>query len=176
MDIENLLAQRVNLPEIKSVASWASGSREKITMLWNLARSNDRMTSVNSLWSMTHLPQKDAEWLVSIRDDMIDMLLAETDTSKKRMLLQLLREQEYRVDEIRADFLDYCMSKINSECEPCSIRCFSAYAAYKMCRHFPELISELEHHLGLMQYQALSPGIRSAQRHIKAKIEKLKKQ
>jgi len=103
---------------------------------------------------------------------MIDMLLVETDTSKKRMLLQLLREQEYDADNIRTEFLDYCMSKINSECEPYAIRCFSIYAAYKMCRHFPELLAELEEYLAMMQKQPLSPGLKSALRHTKAKIAK----
>lgn len=80
-------------------------------MLWGFARSDDRRTSVNALWVMTHLPETYAEWLLSLRDEMIDILLTETDTGKKRMLLQLLREQEYVADDIRTDFLDYCMSK-----------------------------------------------------------------
>lgn len=175
MNIGELLSQKINLPQIKSVVSWASGSRENLAMLWCFAWSDDRRTSVNALWTMTHLPETDIEWLVSLRNEMIDMLLAETDTGKKRMLLQLLREQEYAADDIRTDFLDYCMSKINSECEPYAIRCFSIYAAYKMCRHFPELLSELEGHLDMMQYQPLSPGLKSALHQTKTKIAKQKK-
>lgn len=175
MNIEELLSKRIYMPEIKNVVSWASGSRENISMLWSLVQSIDRMTSVNALWSMTHLPASDAECLMSLRNEMIDMLLAETDTGKKRMLLQLLRDQEYDADDIRTDFLDYCMSKINSECEPYAIRCFSIYTAYKMCRHFPELLAELEEHLDMMQYQPLSPGLKSALRQTKSKIKKLKK-
>ncbi len=174
MNVGELLSQRINLPQVNSVVSWASGSWENLTMLWNFVRSDDRRTGVNALWAMTHLPETDAEWLLYLRDEMIDTLLAETDTGKKRMLLQLLREQEYAADDIRTDFLDYCMSKINSECEPYAVRCFSIYAAYKMCRHFPELIAELEEHLDMMQYQTLSPGLKSALRQTKSKITKLK--
>ena len=112
MNLVAILSQRIHIREIKNVASWASGSRENISALWNFARSDDRTTSVNSLWAMTHLPVTDAECLLTLRDEMIDMLLVETDTSKKRMLLQLLREQEYNADSIRTEFLDYCMSKI----------------------------------------------------------------
>lgn len=175
MNIEGILSNRIHLPEIKSVVSWASGSRDNLNMLWGFARSNDRRTSVNALWTMTHLPETDIESLISLRDEMIDMLLAETDTGKKRMLLQLLRDQEYAADDIRTDFLDYCMSKINSECEPYAVRCFSIYVAYKMCRHFPELFAELEEHLDMMQYQSLSPGLKSALHQTKMKISKLKK-
>lgn len=176
MNNGELLSQKINLPQIKSVVSWASGSRENLAMLWGFARTDDRRTSVNAIWVMTHLPETDAEWLLSLRDEMIDILLTETDTGKKRMLLQLLREQEYDADDIRTDFLDYCMSKINSECEPYAVRCFSIYAAYKMSRHFPELLSELEEHLDMMQYQPLSPGLKSALRQTKSKIAKLRKQ
>ena len=174
MNIGELLSQKINLPQIKSVVSWASGSGDNLNMLWCFARSDDRRTSVNALWVMTHLPETDAEWLLSLRDEMIDILLTETDTGKKRMLLHLLREQEYAVGDIRTDFLDYCMSKINSECESYAVRGYCIYAAYKMSRHFPELLSELEGHLYMMQYQPLSPGLKSALRQTKSKISKLK--
>lgn len=175
MNIEDLLSKRIYMPGIKNLVSWACESDENIFRLWHLVRSDDRMTSVNALWTMTHLPETTAECLASLRNKMIDMLLTETDTAKKRMLLKILREQDYNPNEIRTDFLDYCMSKINSECEPYAIRCFSIYAAYKMCRHFPELIAELEEHLDMMQYQNLSPGLMSALRQTKSGISKLKK-
>ncbi len=76
---------------------------------------------------------------------------------------------------IRTDFLDYCMSKINSECESYAVRCFCIYTAYKMCRHFSELVSELEDHLDMMRYQTLSPGLKSALRKTKANITKREK-
>ena len=175
MNIEELLSKRIYMPDIKKLVSWACESEENVFRLWHLMHSKDRTTSVNALWTMTHLPETNAECLASLRNGMIDMLLEETDTSKKRLLLQLLRNQAYGSDEIRTDFLDYCLSKINSECEPYAVRCFSIYAAYKMCRHFPELIAELEEHLDMMQYQNLSPGLKSALRQTKSKISKLKK-
>lgn len=161
--------------EVNYVVSCTSGSPEKRAGLWRLVQSDDRTTSVNALWVMTHMPEADSEWLDSLRDELTDMLLNETDTAKKRMLLQILRHREYAPDEIRTDFLDYCLSKINSECEPYAVRCFSIYAAYNMCRHFPGLVAELEEHLDLMRYQTLSPGLKSALRQTKDRIKKLKK-
>lgn len=175
MNIEDLLSMRLCIADISKLVSWACKSEENILMLWHLVRSDHRMTSVNALWAMSHLPETEAGKVLSLRDQMIDMLLIETDTAKKRMLLRILREQEYDSDEIRTDFLDFCLSKINSECEPYAVRCFSIYAAYKMCKHFPELIAELEEHLDMMQYQKLSPGLKSALRQTKSKITKLKK-
>lgn len=173
MDLEKLLSQRINMPQIRSVVSWVSGSQRNLSQLWRLAGSDDRLTSVNALWVMTHLPAADSEWLQSLRDSLTDMLLGESDTSKKRMLLQLLKHRKYEPEDVRTDLLDYCMSKINSECEPYAIKAFCIYTAYKLCRHYPELMAELEQHLDMMQYQTLSPGLKSAFRKTKSDIAKL---
>ena len=165
------LARRISLAEVRMVAAEVSGVPERLEVLWRLAGSVDRRVSVNALWTMTHLPAADAAWLMSIRDGLTDMLLAETDTSRRRILLQLLRDQEYRPDGIRTDLLDFCMSKINSECEPYAVRFFSIYLAYKMCRHFPELLAELSQYLDMLQLQRLSPGLKSALRQTRRKIK-----
>lgn len=173
MNIEELLSQRINMPQIKSAVSWCSGNRERLGRLWLLANSGDRRTSVNALWVMTHLQDRDQEWILSLRDNMIDRLLVENDTGKKRMLLQLLRDQVYAADDIRTDLLDWCMSKINSECESCAVRCFSIYTAFKMCRHYPELLAELDERLDMLSMQSLGPGLKSALQQTKTNIRKL---
>lgn len=174
LDLEERLACRLTLREVRELALWAADAERRRMWIWCTCLSDDRRKSVNALWTLTHFPDSGHEWLMSLRDEMIDRLLVETDVAKRRMLLQILREQEYEPDEIRGDFLDYCLSKINSEHEPYAIRCFSIYAAYKMCRHFPELISELEQHIEMMEFQPLSPGLKSALRQTRAKIKRLK--
>ena len=161
--------------DINCIVEWSRTDPGNRDMLWKLAQRNERRVSANALWVMTHLPESDNDWLISLQDKIIDMLLAEKDTSKKRMLLQLLREQDFDPDEMRTDLLDFCFSKINSECEPYAVRCFSIYVAFRMCRHYQELISELEQHLDLMSKQPLSPGLKSALRQTRTKISKLKK-
>lgn len=173
METELKLSDKTNLAEINRMATWVSGNQENRQMLWSWVQSANRRLSINALWTMTHLHNSETEWILSLRDEMIDMLLAETDSAKKRMLLQILRKQEYDADGIRTDFLDYCMSKINSEYEPYAIRCFCIYTAFKMCRHYPELVAELEDHLDMMLNQTLSPGLKSALRQTKAKIRNL---
>lgn len=161
------------MPDIAKVAAWASETPQNCATLWQFAHSDHRKVSVNALWVMTHLSRSESAWLVSLQDEMTDMLLRENDTARKRMLLQLLREQDYTPDAMRTDLLDYCLSKINSECEPYAIRAFSIYLSFKMCRHYPELIAELEHHLYMLTQQQLSPGLMTARRKTLAEIKKL---
>lgn len=90
------------------------------------------------------------------------------------MLLQVLRGQAYDPDTLRTDFLDFCLSKINAECEPYAIRAFSLYCAYNMCKFYPELIAELNEHLHMLDLQAISAGLRSALRTTRLRISKLR--
>lgn len=161
------------MPEVRRTALWAAADESNRARLWELVHSSDRRTAVNALWVMTHLPESEGAWLASLQDAMIDMVLAETDTAKRRLLLHLLREQEYDPENLRTDFVDFCLSKINSEHEPYAIRCFSIYAAFRMCRHYPELLGELSEHLDMMSMQPLSPGLKSALRQTRKKISAL---
>lgn len=174
MELESLFSRKIGMGDINCVVEWSRTDPGSLDMLWTLARSKNRRVSVNALWVMTHLPESDSDRLISMQDELTDMLLSESDTSKKRMLLQLLRNQDFDHDEMRTDLLDFCFSKINSECEPYAVRCFSIYVAFRMCRHYPELISELEQHLDLMSTQSLSPGLKSALRQTRERISKLK--
>ena len=174
MDLETLLSRKIGMGDINCVVELSRTVPGFHDTLWILVCRKERRVSSNALWVMTHLPECDREWLTSLQNELIDMLLSEQDTSKKRMVLQLLKEQDFNPDEMRTDLLDFCFSKINSECEPYAIRCFSIYVAFRMCRHFPELVSELEQHLDMMTYQTLSPGLKSALRQIRTKISKLK--
>ncbi len=120
-----------------------------------------------------HLPASESAWISSHRNDIVDMLLDCDDTSKRRMLLQILRSLNYGPEDIRTDLLDYCLSKINSQCEPYAVRAFCIYLAFKLCRNYPELVAELSEHLSMMTQQTLPPGLSCARRKTLAEIEKL---
>lgn len=173
IDLRLLLSRRVNIPDIRRAASFVKGCAANRKLLWDLLHSPDRTTSVNALWVTTHLGATESAWISSHRDDFVDMLLSCSDTSKQRMLLQILRSLNYGPEDIRTDLLDYCLSKINSQCEPYAVRAFCIYLAFKMCRNYPELVAELGEHLSMMPQQTLPPGLSCARRKTLAEIEKL---
>lgn len=170
----NKLSGRLGKREILGIAEYVSQSQEKLEWLYDLTYSDERRLAVNALWSFTHLPETSRIFLENKRDCFIDRLLQETDSSKKRIFLQILRDLPWTEENSRADFLDFCFSKINSECEPYAVRCFSIYCAFKICRCYPELLHELEEHLEMLSTQALSPGLRSGLRQTHLAISKLR--
>lgn len=172
--IESKLSGRINKPDIKSIVRWAIQSESNRNRLYQLTLSDDDRTAVNALWCISHFPKNETQWLQALQSDLISRLLIEKNMSKKRIMLQLLRDQSYEKGTIFPPFLDYCLSKINSECESYSVRCFSIHCAFKMCRFYPELIEELHEYLRMLSSSNLSPGLRSAMRTTLKKIDRLK--
>ncbi len=177
MDIEKLkriLEGRMNMKEVAELVTFAINNNSFRDELYILTSHDDRRISVNALWCLTHLQKQLPEFFQQKQEILIDRLMVESDVSKKRMFLQILRDQEYYVETMRSDFLDFCLSKINSECEPYAIRAFSLYTAFRMCRHFPELTEELRAHLEMLSYQSISPGLKSARRQVEARLKRIK--
>ncbi len=173
VDIKSLLSNRLGKRELELIADWASNNEDNINLLFSIAYGDNGKIGSNALWCMTHLKKNCNGWLQSKQDSLIDLLLKEEKTARKRMLLQLLREQRYKVEDIRVDFLDFCMNNINSECEQYAIRCFSLYIAIKICRYYPELLDELKERISMLSRELLSPGMRCAVRKVNAQIQDL---
>lgn len=172
-DINQLLCRRIHKHDITIVINWAKEASCHLEKLYSFTKSADERISINALWCLSHLHKSEAQWLQSLQCELIDRLLVEKHMTKRRILLQLLRGQSYEKDAIRTDFLDYCFTKINSECEPCAIRSLSIYCAFKLCRHYPELIAELEQYIGMCYNHPMSPGLQCALRTTHNNIMKL---
>lgn len=172
-EVIKLLSERMNKPKIKLIVNWIYENNKNLNELYELSRKDEEKLSVNALWCMTHLKHVKEEWLQTKQQELIDRLLVENHVAKKRMLLQLLREQKYDADSLRTEFIDFCFKKINSEYEPYAIRCFCIYCAFKMCRFYPELVKELEGYLNILSMQNMSPGLKCALRTTRKEISKL---
>lgn len=173
MDFRERLSGRITLNDIYEIRCQTQGegnNRAKET-LYLLVDDEDERVGYNALWVFTHFSLDDNEWLYSKRDELIDKLLVCTHVGKSRLLLTLLERQPTTRDGLRVDYLDYCLSKINSV-EPYATRALCMKQAYAQCRHFPELMSELVETLGLLEDARLSPGLRSAKRNILKRIAK----
>lgn len=170
-----ILSRKIGLHKVKEIATWAAESDRNKELLWKMSFSDDRRTSVNCLWILTHFELSDSIWLKDLQSQIIIRLLSEQDPTKKRIYLQLLKKQDFDPDlPIVIKLLDICLSKINSECETYAIRCFSIYVAFRICHSYPELITELEEHLNLLSMQQISPGLKSALRQTRERILKLR--
>lgn len=173
-EFESRLDGRLGIRDINEILSLMSSSESFRDSIIETALTDIGRRGANALWCLTHYGKADAESLQPFQDQLIDKLLANPPVSQKRMILQILRGQTFSADTVRSDLLDYCLSKINAECEPYAVRCFSLYIAYEICRVIPELMTELNERLELLSFQDLSPGLKCARRKIAEKIRKKK--
>lgn len=171
MDFRERLSARITLNDIYEICylTQGEGNDRAKEALYLLVDDEDERVGYNALWVFTHFSSDDNEWLYGKRDELIDKLLVCKHVGKCRMLLTLLERQPTTYGSLRVDYLDYCLSKINSG-EPYAMRALCMKLAYAQCRRFPELMSELVEILGLLEDARLSPGLRSAKRNILKRI------
>lgn len=172
MIIEETLHQRLSRAAIADISTVCTGNNEAKATLFSMINHSDDRVAYNALWAFSHLPAADLKWLASRRDILIDSLLATQHVGRQRLLLTLLENIPDTAEVTRTDYLDFCLSNINSTA-PYAIRALCLKQSFAVCRHFPELLSELQHEMDMMQYGELSPGLLSALRNVRKKISRL---
>lgn len=150
------------------------GNDELMAELYGLTQEPDMRVSVNALWVFTHLDEAGDVWLYDKQNELIDRVLKENNVTRCRLLLSLLHSHPFSAESLRADFLDYCLSKITAVSQPYAVRALCMKLAYEQCRHYPELLAELQMVLDLLQTERLSPGLASALRQVVRKMGKRK--
>lgn len=167
-----LLTQRLSQSEIMQLCASTHGVRNNHLKegLYQLTLDDDRRVAVNALWTVTHFAADDNVWLFAKHDQLIDRCLNEKDATKLRLMLNLLLSQPYTEEDIRTDFIDFCLARITDARAPYAIRAQCIKLAYEQMRHWPELLDELRQTLEMISCEPLSPGLRSAWKQVMKKI------
>lgn len=167
-----LLTQRLSQSEIMQLCASTHGVRNNHLKekLYQLTLDDDRRVAVNALWTLTHFAADDNVWLFAKHDQLIDRCLNEKDATKLRLMLNLLLSQPYTEEDIRTDFIDFCLARITDARAPYAIRAQCIKLAYEQMRYWPELLDELLQTLNMISCEPLSPGLRSAWRQVMKKI------
>ena len=138
--------------------------------LYQLTLDSDRRVATNALWVFTHFSAADNEWLYAKHNQLIDRCLKEKDATKLRLMLNLLQRQPYLEEDIRTDFIDFCLMKLTDPKSPYAIRAQCIKLAYEQMKHWPELLNELRQTLNMISCEPLSPGLRSAWRQVMKRL------
>lgn len=168
MDWRKQLDRKLGMDDIHELCFLTQGAdndRRKEELYEWISDADTRIAS-NALWVFTHFALADNRWLYAKHDDLIDRVLAETNTTKRRLLLVLLYRQPFGPTRFRTDFLDFCLRKMTSCTESYGVRALCMKLAYEQCRNYPELMEELKSGLELLADEPLSPGLLSARRQV----------
>lgn len=169
-----MIKGRIRMPELKLLCGACSGDTALTEALFALVADADDRVSYNALWIFTHFSAAARLWLLPKRDVLIDMLLSQTHVGKRRLILTLLEGMPTSGEDLRTDYLDFCLSKINSS-DPYAIRAFCLKQAFAQCCLHPGLLAELEAEMAMMDCGELSPGLASARRIVRRRMARLKR-
>ena len=166
------LTNRLSQDELHELCALTQGEQNNHLKeeLYQLTLDNDRRVAINALCTFTHFALADNEWLYAKHDQLIDRCLNEQDTTKLRLMLNLLLRQPYAEEEIRTDFIDYCLMQLTNSKSPYAIRAQCIKLAYEQMKYWPELLNELRQTLDMIACEPLSPGLRSAWRQVMKKL------
>lgn len=166
------LTNRLSQDELHELCALTQGEQNHSLkeQLYQLTLDNDRRVATNALWVFTHFALADNEWLYAKHDQLIDRCLNEKDATKLRLMLNLLLRQPYTEEDIRTDFIDYCLMRLTDPKSPYAVRALCIKLAYEQMRYWPELLNELRQTLEMISCEPLSPGLRSAWRQVMKKL------
>lgn len=170
--MKTLLTHRLSQSEIKQLCALTQGEHNDNLKeeLYQFTLDANRRVAINALWTFTHFDAGDNVWLFAKHDQLIDRCLKEHDATKLRLMLNLLLSQPYTEEDIRTDFIDFCLARITDARAPYAIRAQCIKLAYEQMRYWPELLDELRQTLDLISCEPLSPGLRSAWRQVMRKL------
>ena len=164
------LSTRFHMEDIQSLLSIIRFNTQRKEELYRLIYHEETIISYQALWICTHLPLSEKEWLQTKQQELIDEALRCPHTGKRRILLQLLEKQSFK-DNLRVDFLDFCLERMLSPKEPPGVQSLCIKLAYKLCLLEPDLMKEFRMMLEMAREDQPSPAIKSSIRNIMKKIK-----
>lgn len=167
-----LLSHRLSMDGINDICLLVQGEQNHSLkeQLYQLTLDNDHRVAVNALWVFTHFALADNVWLYAKHDQLTDRCLNEKDATKLRLMLNLLLRQPYTEEDIRTDFIDFCLMRLTDPKSPYAVRVQCIKLVYEQMRYWPELLNELRQTLEMISCEPLSPGLRSAWRQVMKKL------
>ena len=166
------LTHRLSQSDINELCALTKGEHNDNLKeeLYQLTLDADRRVATNALWTFTHFAVVDNEWLYAKHDQLIDRCLKEQDATKLRLMLTLLLRQPYTEEDVRTDFIDFCLMRLADPKSPYAIRAQCIKLAYEQMKYWPELLDELRRTLEMISCEPLSPGLRSAWKQVMKKL------
>ena len=128
----------------------------------------DERVARSALWGLTKASKKELTQLQVMLDELIDQAMRTESTSVRRLTLNIIERLKIDEDDLRTDFLDFCLDHMARHDELPGIQAVCMKLAYRMCYFYPELMDELRRTIETMDIEYYKPAVKS----IRSKILK----
>ena len=120
----------------------------------------------SALWGLTKANKSELSPLQPMLNDFIDLAMQTENSSVRRLSLNLVERLAMTADDLRTDFLDFCLDRMVSIEEFPGIQAVCMKLAHRMCQFYPELMDELMRTLETMEIDYYKPAVKSVRSRI----------
>ena len=128
--------------------------------------SEDYRVARSALWGLTKADKKELSQLQMLLDELVELAMHTENSSVRRLSLNVVERLEITEDDLRTDFLDFCLEHMVSLDEFPGIQSVSMKLAYRMCKFYPELTEEFMRTLEAMQIDYYKPAVKGLRNKI----------
>lgn len=171
--LRNQLVGRIHTEDVRRIVdSMAYDDGDVIVKaLYHLLSDTDQRIAYNAAWVLSCSDGKVIKFLIRYQNQLIDLLIGTKDKSFARILFSILRRQTFEKNNLRTDFLDFCLNQIVNTNQAIAIRAHAIYVSYSLCKAYPELLNELFMTLQMLESETLSAGLLHARKAIMTAIK-----
>lgn len=126
----------------------------------------DYQVARNALWGLTKASDEELKELQPLLHSLIDLAINATNPSVRRLALNITERLEMHEDDLRTDFLDFCLEHMADVEEYPGIQSLCMKLAYRMATFYPELMGELLRILDAMEIEYYKPAVKSVRTRI----------
>ena len=139
--------------------------------MYRLMSDEKQSVAWRATWVCEKLSEIHPAWFIPLYDDLVYRLSDCTHQGSKRLLLSILYNLPVTVP-VSVELLNYSLDHMLSLQESIGVQSLSIRMAYRLCKHEPELLSELKLILEHANTEFYSTGVKTAIRNILKKIKK----
>lgn len=130
---------------------------------------DDYQVARNTFWGLTKATNKELAQLQPILHELIDLAISVENSSVRRLSLNVIERLTFEEDDLRTDFLDFCLEHMTSYEEFPGIQSICMKIAYRICSFYPELLEEFYRTIEGMDLDYYKPAVKSIHRRLMAK-------
>ena len=129
--------------KVKETGEW-------LPFLKTFLHDEDYQVARNALWGLTKASDEELSSLQPMLHELIDKAMNHENSSVRRLSMNIIVRLKMEEDDLRTDFLDFCLEHMASPAETPGVQTLCMKLAHRFCGFYPELMKEFTEILQMM--------------------------
>lgn len=152
--------------EVQAVYQVVKQEGDWVGFAKRFAFHEDGKVARNALWVLTKATDKELLVFRPMLHELIDLAMKTGHSAVRRLSLNLVERLPMNEEDLRTDFLDFCLQHAMDVEELPGIQSLCMKLAYRMCKFHPELMDELRRTLEGMEISYYKPAVKCVRNRI----------